>query len=141
MTHRELSIGLFVDSMLSQLPPETTRRDYVAKTITLFVKKNLSVARSHPLILLESERLSMQSWSDCQDILTQEVSVTEIIRLMIKAEPWIIKRYKLNHKKLDRLYKIYKSDDIQFRSLRAVNLFRSKLDENIAQLKYRKGKK
>ena len=37
MTHRELSIGLFVDSMLSQLPPETTRRDYVAKTITLFV--------------------------------------------------------------------------------------------------------
>ena len=141
MTHREMSIGLFIDAMFSQLPLETRKRNYVAKTIVLFVKKHTALSRSHPHSLWESEKLAMQSWDDCQSVLDQEVAVTEIIRLMIKAEPWMIKRYKLNSKKLDRMYKIYKTDDIQFRSLRAVNLFRSKLDENIAQLKYRKGNK
>ena len=141
MTHREISIGLFVDAMFSQLPSKVLRKDYVRKTSALFVKGNTQAAKYNRQLVNDGEKLAMQSWGDCQRTLEQEVSVTEIIKFTIEAEPWLIKTYRLNQKKLNRLYGNFKSDDIQFRSLRAVNAFLKNLDENIAQLKYRKGKK
>ena len=137
MTLKEISIGLFVDAMFSQLPKEVLSRDYVAKTAQLIIKKHMKLARSHPSLIRDGERLAMQSWDDCQKVLDQEVAVTEIIKMTITRNPFLIKRYKLNPKKLERLYKAFKTTDLQFRSSRAVTMFAKKLDENIAQLNYR----
>ena len=138
MTIREVSIGLFVDAMFGQLPETVRNRKHVFKTALLFQKKHMQLAKTHPHLIRDGEKLAIESWDDCQSLLNQEVAVSLIIKLTIQAEPWIITKYKLNPKKLDKMYNAFKVDDIIFRSSRAVTAYRKMLDENIARLNYRR---
>ena len=137
MDIRELSIGLFCDSIVSQIPAQVLNSPSGLKVIKPITKKNTEAMHriGHPQFDKIVDLVS-SSWKEIQESSQMEVAVSLIFQTLLEREPWLIKKYKLNTKHIDKVLARFKAQGNIFQSKRAVTLMLNALDENIARATY-----
>jgi len=134
---RELAIGLFVDSIFAQIPSQILNSPSGQKVNRSLTKTNLNIMSKNKVIFDDVIMIVTNSWKEIQGSTHMEVSVALIAETLIEREPWLIKKYKLNTKHLNKVFSRFNKKGNIFQSKKAVTLMLNKIDENIAQYNYR----
>jgi len=131
MTHRELALGYILESLIMSLNKEMLRRDYVVKPLRCFSKKHYPLFKNKAIYWQKILNLAHTSFDLAKARVTEDITLPLMIKHMVLNEPWMIKKYKLNQKHIDKIVAASPHKLYEFRSLKTVNEIRKAVDEHV----------
>ncbi len=134
---RQVSLALMVDGLSIQLPDSVKRRDYMQKIYSRIRKKITSEAIGYA-DFKDAFKIAEDTGRAVEKTGNDYASLSAAIKQILEKEPWLIQYFKLNQRHLDKMYKVFKTKDIEFRSKRFANTILKCLDIEVAQYNYRK---
>ena len=136
---RQVSLALMVDGLITQLPEEVRRREYMRK-IYFKIKTKISYEARTYKYFHRAFAMAEDTGKAVEKTGNDYASLSAAIKQILEKEPWLIQYFKLNQRHLDKMYKVFNTKDIEFRSKRFANTILKCLDIEVAHYNYIKEK-
>ena len=135
---RDIALALIVDGLLVQLPSEVKSRPYMVKIYRAVKKKNQEMLTRRPQDFSVAFQLATDTGIAVEKTGNNFSSISKAIELILKRNPVVIDIYKLNPKHLQKMYDVFSTETINFRSSRFASAVIECLDIEASQMHYRR---
>jgi hypothetical protein len=137
---RKMIIASIYYEIFSKLPDEVKNKPYVFKEIRKVGKKLGNLHDDKYVEFINAYKLADTVWKATQTKFMEqgiEYSTIVFMRELVKREPWMVKYFNINLKKMKKLEDGYNLGKHGFRTVKVVNTLIQELDETLAQYNWR----